>query len=168
MSRARLAACGALLALGSLACAGPPVATPGAPGDAGAATKQLVISALGAAGIPAAETTKPYRPSETAALTSAARSIVQAELGNDPGHGFVVIYGFTSAATAEKAGYDQAAYVASPAGRIQFAPGSHFVIRLVDTTMIFFTWSPGTSPDLQQQKVEDALNGLGVGVPISP
>ena len=167
MSGRLVAARGALLALAVLACGNPPVATPGAPGDAGSATKQLVISALGAVGVTAGDTTKPYRPSETPALTAAARNVIQAQLGNDPDHGFVVIYSFPSAATAEKAAYDQAAYVASPAGGIQFAPGSHFVIRLVDTTMIFFTWSPGTSPDLQQQKVEDAINGVGVGVPIS-
>jgi hypothetical protein len=167
MTRGLLAARGALLAVAVLACGNPPVATPGAPGDAGAATRQLVIAALSGAGVPAGETTRPYRPSEIPALTAAPRSVVQAQLGNDPDHGFVVIYAFTSAATAEKTAYDQAAYVASPAGGIQFAPGSHFVIRLVDTTMIFFTWSPGTSPDLQQQKIEDALSAVGVGVPIS-
>ena len=167
MRRGFQAARRVMLALAVVACAAPPLASPGAPGDAGSATKQLVISALSAAGVPAADAIKPYRPSETPALTAAPRSIVQAQLGNDPDHGFVVIYSFVSAATAEKAAYDQAAYVASPAGVIQFAPGSHFVIRLVDTTMIFFAWSPGTAPDLQQQKIEDALNGLGVAVPIS-
>jgi hypothetical protein len=161
------AACGALLAVAVVACATRPLVTPGAPGDAASATKQLVISALSGAGVPAAEATKPYRPSETPVLTGTPRSIVQAQLGNDPDHGFVVIYSFVSAATAEKAAYDQAAYVASPAGGVQFPPGSHFVIRLVDTTMIFFTWAPGASPDLQQQKIEDALNGVGIAVPIT-
>jgi hypothetical protein len=33
--------------------------------------------------------------------------------------------------------------------------------------MIFFTWAPGASPDLQQQKIEDALNGVGIAVPIT-
>jgi hypothetical protein len=167
MTRRLQAACRALLALAVLACATRPVVTPGPAGDAASATKQLVISALGGAGVSAAEATKPYRPSETPVLTAAPRSIVQAQLGNDPEHGFIVIYSFVSAATAEKAAYAQAAYVASPAGVVQFPPGSHFVIRLVDTTMIFFTWAPGASPDLQQQKVEDALKGVGIGVPIS-
>ena len=164
MTRRLRAACWAILVLAVLACTRPPVNTPGAPGDAASATKQLAISALRAAGVPAADTTRPYRPSETTALTAAPRNVIQAELGNDPDHGFVVIYAFTSAATAEKAAYDQAAYVTSNAGGIQFPPGSHFVIRLVDTTMIFFTWSPGTSPDLQQQKIEDALNTIGIAV----
>jgi hypothetical protein len=167
MTRRFHAACRVLLALAVMACATRPVVTPGAPGDAASATKQLVISALGTAGIPAAEATKPYRPSETPSLTAAPRSIVQAQLGNDPEHGFVVVYSFVSATTAEKAAYDQAAYVGSRPGQVQFPPGSHFVIRLVDTTMIFFTWAPGASPDLQQQKIEDALNGVGIAVPIS-
>lgn len=164
MTRRLRAACGMLLALAVIGCATRPVITPGAPGDAASATKQLVISALSGAGVTAAEATKPYRPSETPALTAAPRRIVQAQLANDPNHGFVVIYSFVSAATAEKAAYDQAAYVASPAGQVQFPPGSQFVIRLVDTTMIFFTWAPGASPDLQQQKIEDALNDVGIAV----
>jgi hypothetical protein len=166
MTRRLQAASGALIALAVLACATRPVVTPGPAGDAASATKQLVISAVVGAGVSAAEATKPYRPAQTPALIAAPRSIVQAQLANDPDHGFIVIYSFVSAATAEKAAYDQAAYV-SQAGRVQFPPGSHFVIRLVDTTMIFFTWAPGASPDLQQQKVEDALKGVGIGVPIS-
>jgi hypothetical protein len=166
MTRVLAAAGGVLLALAVVACGVRPTSSPGAPGDAGSATKQLVIAALSAAGVPAAEATRPYRPSETPVLTGAPRSVVQAQLANDPDHGYVVVYSLGSAVAAEKAAFDQAAYVASPAGGIQFPPGSHFVIRLVDTTVVFFTWSPGTSPDTQQQKVEDALNGLGIPVPI--
>ena len=169
MTRVLRAAGRALLALAVLACGAPPgtVSTPGAPGDAGAATKQLVISALTTVGVPAVDAAKPYRPSETPVLMGAARSVLQAQLAKDPDHGYIVIYSLGSAVAAENAAFGQAAYVASPAGGIQFPTGSHFVIRLVDTTMIFFTWSPGTSPDLQQQKIEDALNGIGLPVPIS-
>ena len=167
MTRLLCVAGGALLAVAVTGCASPPAPTPGAPGDAGLATKQLVIGALSAAGVPAADATKPYRPSETPVLTGAARSVIQAQLPNDPNHGFIVVYSFVSAVAAEKAAFDQAAYVASPAGGIQFTPGSHFVIRIIDTAVVFFTWSPGASPDLQQQHVEDALNTLGTPVPIS-
>jgi len=158
---------GALLALSAIGCGSPPGPTPGTPGDAGLATKQLVIGALSSAGIPAADAARPYRPSETPALIGAARSVIQAQLANDPDHGFVVVYSFPSAVAAEKAAFDQAAYVASPAGGIQFPPGSHFVIRILDTAVVFFTWSPGTSPDLQQQHIEDALSALGIPVPVS-
>jgi hypothetical protein len=158
---------GAMLAFAVLGCGSPPGATPGLPGDAGVATKQLVINALSGAGIPAADAIKPYRPSETPALIGAARSVIQAQLANDPDHGFIVIYSLGSAVAAEKAAFDQAAYVASPAGGIQFPPGSHFVIRIIDTAVLFFTWSPGTSPDLQQQHVEDTVSAIGIPVPIS-
>jgi hypothetical protein len=167
MTRLLRVAGGALLALTVVGCAAPPGATPGVPGDAGLATKQLVIGALSTAGVPAADATRPYRPSETPVLIGAARSVIQAQLPNDPDHGFIVVYSFGSAVAAEKAAFDQAAYVASPAGGIQFPPGSHFVIRIIDTAVLFFTWSPGASPDLQQQHVEDALAALGIPVPIS-
>ncbi len=167
MTRLLRVAGGALLALAAIGCGSPPGPTPGTPGDAGLATKQLVIGALSSAGIPAADAARPYRPSETPALIGAARSVIQAQLANDPDHGFVVVYSFASAVAAEKAAFDQAAYVASPAGGIQFPPGSHFVIRILDTAVVFFTWSPGTSPDLQQQHIEDALSALGIPVPIS-
>ena len=44
--------------------------------------------------------------------------------------------------------------------------GSHFVIRTVDTTVIFFTWSPGGSPDQRTHLIEDALNTIGIAVPV--
>lgn len=157
---------GALLALTVIGCGSPPAPTPGVPGDAGVATKQLVIGALSAAGVPAADAIRPYRPSETPALIGAARSVIQAQIPNDPDHGFIVIYALGSAVAAEKAAFDQAAYVASPAGGIQFPPGSHFLIRIIDTAVVFFTWAPGTSPDQQQQHIEDALSALGIPVPI--
>jgi hypothetical protein len=88
------------------------------------------------------------------------------QLPDDPDHGFVVIYSLGSATAAGKAAFDQAAYVASGTGGIQFPPGSHFVIRTVDTTMIFFTWSPGSSPDQRTHLIEDALDTVGIAVPV--
>jgi hypothetical protein len=77
-----------------------------------------------------------------------------------------VIYSLGSAVAAEKAAFDQAAYVASGTGGIQFPPGSRFVIRTVDTTAIFFTWSPGSSLDQRTHLIEDALNTVGMAVPV--
>jgi hypothetical protein len=158
----------ATLALVVAACAPPPVnlPSPGSGGDPASATKQLIIGALGSAGLQVVDATKPYRPPEAPSLVGAPRSIVQVELPDDPDHGFIVIYSLGSAVTAEKAAVDQAAYVASGTGGIQFPPGSHFVIRTVDTTVIFFTWSPGASPDQRTHLIEDALNTIGIGVPV--
>ena len=158
----------AALAVAVVACAQPPVSlpSPGSGGDPASATKQLIIGALGSVGLQAVDATKPYRPPEAPGLVGAPRSIVQVELPDDPDHGFIVIYSLGSAVTAEKEAVDQAAYVASGTGGIQFPPGSHFVIRTVDTTVIFFTWSPGASPDQRTHLIEDALNTIGVGVPV--
>ena len=168
MTRAAQAAIGALLAAAALACSPPSggLPTPGSGGDPASATKQLIIGALGAVGLQAVDAAKPYRPAETPSLIGAARSVLQVQLPDDPDHGYVVVYSLGSATTAEKVVYDQAAYVASPTGNIQFPPGSHFVLRTVDTTVIFFTWSPGTSPDSRTHLIEDTLNTIGIGVPV--
>lgn len=166
MTRAPRAAM-AMVALAVLACT-PPSATLGSPGSGGdpaSATKQLVIQALAAVSLQAVDTVKPYRPPETPVLIGAPRTIVQAQLPDDPDHGYVVIYSLGSAVAAEKAAVDQAAYVRSGTGGIQFPPGSHFVTRIVDTTVIFFTWSPGASPDQRTHLIEDALNTIGIAVP---
>jgi len=143
------------------------VASPGPGGDAASATKALVVAALGGVGLQAVDSIKPYRPAETPSLIGAPRSVIQVQLPDDPEHGYVVIYSLGSAVAAEKAAFDQAAYVASPSGVVQFPPGSHFVIRMVDTTVIFFTWSPGGSPDQRTHFIEDALDTIGIAVPVA-
>jgi hypothetical protein len=155
------------LAVVVLACT-PPSATLGSPGSGGdpaSATSQLAIQALAGAGLQAAVTTRPYRPPEAPVLFGAPRTIVQVQLPDDPDHGYVVVYSLGSAVAAEQAAVDQAAYARSGTGGIQFPPGSHFVTRIVDTTVIFFTWSPGASPDQRTHLIEDALNTIGIAVP---
>ena len=176
MSRRARATSGACLAMAVAmalaACSSPrttfPPAgfTPGAPGDDASATKALVLGALGAVGLQAVDSIKPYRPPEGAVMTGAPRSVLQVQLPDDPDHGQVVIYSLGSAVAAERAAFDQATYIASGPGKIQFPPGSHFVLRTVGTTVIFFTWSPGGSPDQRTGLIEQALNTLGVAVPI--
>ena len=168
MTRAARAVIAAIVALTVVACSRPPgdAPSPGSGGDPASATKALIVGALGAAGLQAVDATKPYRPPEAPSITGAPRSVIQVQLPDDPDHGFIVIYSLGSATAAEKAAFDQAAYVASGTGGIQFPPGSHFVIRTVDTTMIFFTWSPGASPDQRTHLIEDALNTVGTAVPV--
>jgi hypothetical protein len=172
VAHAARAACLVLLAVAVPGCGShgptfPPAgSSPAAPGDATSATKQQVIGALGAVGLQAVDATRPYRPPEGALLTGAARSVLQATLPDDPDHGYIAIYSLGSAVAAESAAFDQARYIASGPGGIQFPPGSHFVIRIVDSTVVFFTWSPGGSPDSRTHLIEDALNTLGVDVPV--
>jgi hypothetical protein len=168
--RAVCAAAAALLVLASAVAAcgsGPRTgATPRSGGDAASATKALILGALGGVGLQAADATRPYRPPEAPTLTGAPRSVIQVQLPDDPDHGYIVIYSLGSAAAAETAAFDQAAYVGPGTGGIQFPTGSRFVIRVVDTTMIFFTWAPGASPDSRTHLIEDALDGVGMAVPI--
>ena len=169
MTHAARAVAGVAIALLAIACTPPSGAnlpSPGPGGDPASATKALIIGALGGVGLQAVDAPKPYRPPEAPSLIGAPRSLVQVQLPDDPDHGFIVVYSLGSAVAAEKAGFDQAAYVASGTGGIQFPPGSHFVIRLVDTTVIFFTWSPGGSPDQRTHLIEDALNTIGIAVPV--
>jgi hypothetical protein len=172
MNLAARAAFGVLLVVSSLGCGAsgptfPPAgATPAAAGDATSVTKQLIRGALGAVGLQAVDATRPYRPPEGALMTGAARSLLQATLPDDPDHGYIVIYSLGSAVAAESAAFDQSAYIASGPGAIQFPPGSHFVLRIVDSTVIFFTWSPGGAPDTRTHLIEDALNTLGTAVPV--
>jgi hypothetical protein len=166
---ARSAVAGAVIALLVVAACSPPAGNPPSPaggGDPASATKALIVGALGAVGLQAVDAIRPYRPPETPTLAGAPRSVIQVQLPDDPDRGFIVIYALGSAVAAEKAAVDQAAYVASGTGGIQFPPGSHFVIRTVDTTLIFFTWSPGGSPDQRTHLIEDALDTIGIGVPV--
>jgi hypothetical protein len=145
----------------------PPLgSTPGTPGGATAATVRQVIGALAAAGLPAAESLRPYRPPEGPLLAGAPRTIVQAQLPDDPNHGFIVIYAFESSAVALAAAEDHAAYIASGPGQVQFAPDAHFSLRFVGSTVVFFTWLPGAAPDPRTQSIEEALATIGTGVPI--
>jgi hypothetical protein len=168
----------ALVALVSVAVAGcgpgpgplttfPPLgSTPGAPGGATAATVRQVVGALAAAGLPAVESNRPYRPPEGPLLAGAPRTTVQAQLPDDPNHGFIVVYAFDSSATALAAAEDHAAYIASGPGQVQFAPDSHSSLRVVGSTVVFFTWLPGAAPDPRTRTIEDALATIGIGVPI--
>jgi hypothetical protein len=141
-------------------------ATPGAAGESAAATRDLVLQALRGAGLEAAESTRPHRPSEGPLLAAAPRTIVQVVLPDDPEHGFIVIYELASPAAAEAAARDQAAYIASNVGKVNFPSDSHFVIRVAGQTVLFFSWSPGAATDVRTRSIEDALSTVGTAVPI--
>jgi hypothetical protein len=145
----------------------PPLGSSPAPvGDATAATRAQVIAALAAVGLQAIETNRDYRPPEGPLLAAAPRSVLQATLPDDPGHGFIVIYALSSGAAAEAAAADHAAYIASGIGRVNFAFDSRFVLRVAGSTVVFFHWSPGAALDDRTPQIEDALATVGTEVPI--
>lgn len=165
----------AVLALVVAACAPaynprttyPPVgSTPLPAGDSTNAAKQAVIGALATAGIQATDAIRGYRPPEGPLLAAAPRTIVQVALADDPNHGFIVVYALDSPNTALAAANDHATWVASSIGRINFAPGTRFVLRALGRNVILFSWLPGSSPDPALDRVGAALETIGEGVPV--
>ncbi len=145
----------------------PPVgATAMPPGNSAAATRTDVVRALAAQGLLSEDGTRPYRPAEAPRLATAGRSILRAILPEDPDHGLIVIYEFSSPAIATAAAREQAAYVASGVGRVQFPPYTRFIIRVVGATAVFFSWSPANSPDARTESIPAALESIGTGMPI--
>jgi hypothetical protein len=145
----------------------PPAESTAVPaGDATSAARSMVIQALGTVGLQAQDAIHPYRPPEAARFSAAPRTVMQVTLPDDPDHGFVVLYSFSSPTEAEAAATEQAAYIASGPGRVQFGPGTRSVLRLVGATVIFFTWSPDNSPDPRTASIDQALSTVGTGVAI--
>jgi hypothetical protein len=87
-------------------------------------------------------------------------------LAQDPAHGFIVLYDFPDAGAAYAAGTEMARYLASGPGRIQFPPDAEHVLRQVGSTLVFFTRSPGNSPDPRSVDIAQALGTVGVGIAI--
>jgi hypothetical protein len=145
----------------------PPLGSSPAPvGDAASATTRLVIHALSTVGLQGGESIRPYRPPEGPLLAAAPRSVVQATLPDDPGHGFIVVYAFPSSAAAQAAAEDHAAYVESGIGRVYFTSDARFSLRVYGSTVVFFWWSPGSALDPRTETIELALMKVGLEVPV--
>lgn len=152
------------------ACANEPRTTylpgGGPAGDLTDATESLVVAALAGVGLPAAETALPYRPSEGALLANAPRTVLQVTLPDNPNHGFVVIYALQSPQAADAAAKEQAAFIASNRGG-SFPKTARFSLRIVGSTVVFFTWVPETVVDPRTRQIEEALLGVGSEVPVA-
>jgi hypothetical protein len=145
----------------------PPLgSTPAAAGADVDATVRQVIAALGAAGLAAAPADRPFRPPEGPLLAGAPRSLVQVDLPNDPEPAWIVVYQLGSANAASIAAKDHAAWIASNPGRINFPPGTRFVIQVVDSTVVFFSWLPASSPDPGSATIAQALAAIGTAVTV--
>ena len=128
---------------------------------------QAVTDALGTVGLQAGVAARAYRPPEGPLFAAAPRTVLQATLPDDPDHGFFVIYALASGPDASAAAYDQAAYIASGVGRVNFTPDAHFVLRLAGSTVVFYWWSPGAALDQRAQVIEGALSTVGEAVPVA-
>ena len=162
----RLLAFTIAVALAFAACTVATRPTPAPIGDQAGTTITAVTGALAAVGLQTVDDNRPYRPPEGPLLAVAPRSIVQATLPDDPAHGFIVIYALGTDADAQAAADDQAAYVASGIGRVQFTSDAHFVLRVLGPTVVFFWWSPGASTDARTKDIEAALSNVGTAVEV--
>ena len=144
----------------------PAGATTGTAGGAAAVTRGEVARALAAQGLQVEDVTRPFRPAEAPAFATAPRILLRAILPDDPDHGLVVVYEFSGPTVATAAAQGQAAYIASGVGRVQFPNDARFVIRVVGSTVVFFSWSPAGSPDPRTAAIATALGTLGLGVTV--
>jgi hypothetical protein len=162
-----LAGCGTGASVDRPATFPPTTFGPGeATGPDVAATRAELARAFGALSLQLDDPQVPHRPAESTPFAAARRAVFQVVLPDDPAHGFVSVYEFDDQAAATAAGRDQAAYVASGPGRVQFPPDSRFVIRQVGRTVVFFAWSPLNSPDPRTGEIQTALETVGTGIPV--
>lgn len=162
----------AALAAGPVVAPGSPTfppagATTGPAGSAAAATRAEIVAAFAAQGLQAEDVGSPYRPAEAARFAAAPRIVVRAVIPTDPDHGRVVVYEFRDTGAATTAAQEQATYVASGVGRVQFPSDTRFTLRVVGSTVIFYAWSTGNQPDPERAaSIGLALATLGFDVPV--
>lgn len=129
-------------------------------------TRAELARALGALSLQLDDPQVPHRPGESPTFAAAPRAVFQVVLPDDPAHGFVSVYEFADEAAAAAAGREQAAYIASGPGRVQWVPDTRFVLRQVGRTVVFYAWSPLNSPDRRTGDIQKALETVGTGIPI--
>lgn len=129
-------------------------------------TRTAIADALGARSVILEDRQAPVRPAEGPILTYAPRAAFQAQLPADPDAGIIVVYELADAAAARAAADDQAAYLASGPGRIQYPDAARHVLRVLGSTVIFYTWIPESAEDPLTPEVAAALSTIGTGVDI--
>lgn len=158
-----LAGCGNAAGPAGSALPPPSVAPVRTPTAAVLQTRIAIEAALRSAELALTDPQEAFRPAESPRVAAAPRAVYQAVLPEDPAGGFIVVYEFSDAGTASTAGNELAEYLGSGPGRVQFASDTRFVLRQLGTTLVFFPWSPGSSPDPRTPKIEEALRTLGFG-----
>jgi hypothetical protein len=169
---AALAAAVALAVVGGcgIGAAGVPASLPaasvGPSATAGADVQQtrgVIAAALRSVAVQFGDATRPYRPAEASRLRDAPRAVYQVVLPDQPDAGYIVVYHFPDASSAVDAGNEEAGYLGTGNGRVQFPLGTQHVIRELGPTLILYSWLPSASSDPTAGKVADALNTIGIG-----
>lgn len=160
------------LASGRVAAPGaptfPPVGATTAPaGPAAASTRTALADAFAAQGLQLEDVVTAYRPAEAPRVALAPRLVVRVIVPADPDHGRILIYEFRDAGAATVAAREQASYVSSGVGRVQFPPQTQFTLRVVGSTVLFYAFSTEDVPDPERATaIATALAGLGFEVPV--
>ena len=105
-------------------------------GPAVAQTRGAIVSALSNVAVQFGDATRPYRPAESARLRNAPRAVYQVVLPDRPDAGFIVVYEFPDATAAVDAGNEEAGYLGTGPGRIQFPIDEQHVLRQLGPTLI--------------------------------
>lgn len=162
-----------LLAVLSTACSGAgPVTVPASIGPdrtvspVVSGTRAELVRVLGERSVILDDMDTPVRPAEGPILTYAPRAVYQAQLPADPEAGIIVVYELADPGAAAAAAADQAAYLASGPGRVQYPDAARHVIRVLGSTVIFYTWIPESAEDPLTPEVAAALATLGTGVDV--
>ena len=129
-------------------------------------TRSELARALGDRSVILEDVATPVRPAEGPILSYAPRIAYRAQLPADPGTGTIVVYELADAAAADAAAADQAAYLASGPGRVQYPNAARHVIRVLGSTVIFYTWIPESAEDPLAPEVAAALATIGTGVEV--
>ncbi len=133
------------------------------------AARTQVISALAPAGFQVTDAQVPYRPGESPSVTAAPRHVLQALIPAAPDRGYIVLYEFADPAAAAAAAQEDARYIATGPGRVQFPSDARFTLRQLGAAVVFYVWSPGASPAPNDESaLAAALGSLGQGYPVQP
>lgn len=132
-------------------------------GAAVAQTRGEIAAVLSNVAVQFGDATRPYQPAESPRLRGAPRAVYQVVLPDQPDAGYIVVYEFPDSASAVDAGNEEAGYLGTGNGRIQFPFGTQHVIRQLGPTLILYSWLPAASSDPTAGTVADALKTLGIG-----
>ncbi len=130
------------------------------------ATQVQLDGALRARGLVLVPTELTVRPGEPPSLAAVPRTAFRATLPDDPAGGLIVVYELPDPGAAASAGTALAAHVTSGPGRVRYPPDVRHVIRQVGSTVVFFPWSPASSPDARTADVAAAVATVGTEVPL--
>ncbi len=131
-----------------------------------AATQVQLDGALRARGLVLQQTELTVRPGEPPSFAGVPRTAFRAILPDDPAGGLIVVYELPGPGAAATAATDLAAHVTSGPGRVQYPPDVRLVLRQAGSTVVFFPWSPASSPDSRTADLAAAVASVGTEVRI--